>query len=220
MITRVFLPEDSVHDEMNDDVTKMIHSLVENLPMTTEKLPEMKSATAEDGVLQQLVRFLTDGWPSTRANIPSAVSHYRKFKDEIYEVDGLLFFGQKLIIPHQLRPDILRGIHESHLGMEKCKSRAKPVVYWPGMSADIERLVAKCPTCLKHQRSNQKEPLKPHAVPARAWQKLGTDIFEYKSKPYFVIVDYYSKYPVYLLNDKSSCHYQYETSICPTWHPG
>ena len=204
-LSRAFLPEGPVHDEMNDDVTKMIHSLVKNLPMTAEKLLEMKSATAEDEVLQQLIRFLTDGWPSTRANIPSTVSHYRKFRDEIYEVDGLLFFGQKLIIPQQLRPDILRRIHESHLGMEKCKSRARAVVYWPGMSADIERLVAKCSTCLKHQRSNQKEPLKPHAVPARAWQKLGTDIFEYKSKPYLVIVDYYSKYPeICLLNDKSS----------------
>ena len=204
-LSRAFLPEGPVHDEMNDDVTKMIHSLVKNLPMTAEKLLEMKSATAEDEVLQQLIRFLTDGWPSTRANIPSTVSHYRKFRDEIYEVDGLLFFGQKLIIPQQLRPDILRRIHESHLGMEKCKSRARAVVYWPGMSADIERLVAKCSTCLKHQRSNQKEPLKPHAVPARAWQKLGTDIFEYKSKPCLVIVDYYSKYPeICLLNDKSS----------------
>ena len=204
-LSRAFLPEGPIHDEMNDDVTKMIHSLVENLPMTGEKLLEMKSATAEDEVLQQLIRFLTDGWPSTRANIPSAVSHYRKFKDEIYEVDWLLFFGQKLIILQQLRPDILRRIHESHLGMEKCKSRARAVLYWPGMSADIERLVAKCSTCLKHQRSNQKEPLKPHAVPARAWQKFGTDIFEYKSKPYLVIVHYYSKYPeICLLNDKSS----------------
>ena len=194
-LSRAFLPESPVHDEMNDDVTKMIHSLVENLPMTAEKLLEMKSATAEDKVLQQSILFHTDGWPSTPANIPSGVSHYRKFKDEIYEVDWLLFFEQKLIIPQQLRPDILRRIHESHLCMEKCKSRARAVVYWPGMSEDIERLVAKCSTCLKHQRSNQKEPLKPHAVPVRAWQKLGTDIFEYKSKPYLVIVDYYSKYP-------------------------
>ena len=154
-LSQAFLPEGPVHDEMNDDVTKMIHSLVDNLPMTTEKLLEMKSAAAEDAVLQQLIRFLTHGWPSTRTNTPSAVSHYRKLKDEIYEVDGLFFFGQKLIIPRQP----LHRIHESHLGMEKCKSRARAVVYCPGMSAGIERLVAKCPTCLKHQRSNQKEPL-------------------------------------------------------------
>ena len=202
-MSQAFLPEGPVHDEMNDDVTKMIHN---NLPMTTEKLLELKSATAEDTVLQQLIQFLTDGWPSTRVNMPPAVSHYRKLKDEIYEVDGLLFFGQKLIISHQLRPDILCRIHESHLGMKKCKSRARAVVYWPGMLADIERLVAKCPTCLKHQRRYRKEPLKAHAVPARAWQKLGTYIFEYKSKPYLVICE----------QIKSSCHYQYDISVCPT----
>ncbi len=204
-LSRAFLPDGPAPDEMNDDVTKMIHSLVENLPMTVEKLEELKSATVDDEVLQQLVQFIKDGWPSSRVNSPSAVGHYWKFQDEIYEANGLLFFGQKLIIPEKLRPDILRRIHESHLGMEKCKSRARAVVYWPGMSADIERLVAKCSTCLKHQRSNQKEPLKQHTVPARAWQKLGTDIFEYKSKSYLVIVDYYSKFPeISLLKDKSS----------------
>jgi transposase InsO family protein len=204
-LSRAFLPDGPVPDEINDDVTKMIHSLVENLPMTVEKLEELKSATVEDEFLQQLIQFIKDGWPSSRVNSPSAVGHYWKFQDEIFEANGLLFFGQKLIIPEKLRPDILRRIRESHLGMEKCKSRARAVVYWPGISADIERLVAKCSTCLKHQRSNQKEPLKPHTVPARAWQILGTDIFKYKSKSYLVIVDYYSKFPkISLLKDKSS----------------
>ncbi len=39
-------------------------------------------------------------------------------------------------------------------------------------------------------------------MPARAWQKLGT---EYKSKSCLVIVDYYSRFPeISLLKDKSS----------------
>ena len=42
-------------------------------------------------------------------------------------------------------------------------------------------------------------------MPARAWQKLGTDICEYKSKSYLIIVDYYSKYSeICLLNDKTT----------------
>ena len=102
-LSPAFLLEDPVHDQMNDDVAKMIRSLADNLTMTIEKLLGIKSATAEDTVLQQLIRFLTDGWPNTRANIPSALSHYRKLKDEIYEVDGLLFFGQKLILLYEYR---------------------------------------------------------------------------------------------------------------------
>ena len=50
------------------------------------------------------------------------------------------------------------------------------------------------------QTSNQKEPLKPHAVPYRVLAEIETDLFEHKSiKDYLVIVDYYS-----LFKDKSS----------------
>ena len=38
----------------------------------------------------------------------------------------------------------------------------------------------------------RKEPLKPHERP---WQKVGTDLFDWKGKPHLVIVDYYSRYP-------------------------
>ena len=104
-----------------------------------------------------------------------------------------------------MRPDVLNCIHESHLGIEKCKSRARAIVYWPGMSAAIERIVAKCSICLKHQRENQKEPLLPREVPQRPWQKLGADIFELNSNSYLVVVDYYSKYPeLCLLKDKTA----------------
>ncbi len=74
-LSRAFRPDGPVPDEMNDDVTKMINSLVENLPMRVEKLEELKSATVEDEVLQQLAQFIKDGWPSSRVNSPSAVGH-------------------------------------------------------------------------------------------------------------------------------------------------
>ena len=78
-------------------------------------------------------------------------------------------------------------------------------MYWPGMSADIENMVAKCSICLKYRNQNQKEPLMPHETPDRPWQKLGTDIFELYSKSYLIIVDYYSKYTeLCLLRDKTS----------------
>lgn len=165
----------------------------------------MKSETAQDETLQELLKVFKSGWPSHRSKVPSLITHYWQSRGEVHEVEGLLFPGEKLIIPQGMRQDVLNCIHDSHLGIEKCESRARAVVYWPGMSAAIEKMVAKCSICLRHQRENQKEPLLPHEVPQRLWKNLGADIFELNSNSYLVVVDYYSNYPeLFLLKDKTA----------------
>ena len=81
----------------------------------------------------------------------------------------------------------------------KCRALARPVMYWPAMSNDINEMIAKCSTCLKYRRENQREPLTPRDVPLLPWQKLGADIVEYGGSAYL------SKYPeVCLLHGKSA----------------
>ena len=48
---------------------------------------------------------------------------------------------------------------------------------------------------MHHADSNQQEPLQPHDIPRRPWQKIGTDLFDWNGKPYLIVVDYYSRYP-------------------------
>ena len=50
-LSREFLADGSIQDDMDEDVTKMIHSIVENLPMTVDKLADLKSATVEHEVM-------------------------------------------------------------------------------------------------------------------------------------------------------------------------
>lgn len=78
------------------------------------------------------------------------------------------------------------------------------IVYWPGMSHDIHDTVAKCSICLTHRHNNQKKPMIPHAIADRSWQKLRSDVFEHKGKPYLVVVAYYSKFiETSLMRDKT-----------------
>ena len=50
---------------------------------------------------------------------------------------GKLFNGEQVIIPTRMRAEMLRIIYNSHLGIEKCKCRARDVLHWPGMSSEI-----------------------------------------------------------------------------------
>ena len=45
--------------------------------------------------------------------------------------------GDRVILPTSMRPEMLQIIHRSHLGIEKCKQRAKDILYWPGMATQI-----------------------------------------------------------------------------------
>ncbi|GFU83740.1 uncharacterized protein TNCV_858191 [Trichonephila clavipes] len=73
---------------------------------------------------------------------------------------------------------MLQLIHEAHFGIEKCKKRAREIMYWPGMSSDIETLVSQCVICETFKKANSKEPLKPHTVPYRPFEKIRVDIMD------------------------------------------
>ena len=75
--------------------------------------------------------------------------------------------GNRLVIPASRQAKVLQSIHEGHLGIAKCKSRANMCVYW---NNSIEQLVKQCSVCNKYGRANQKEPLQQHSVPSQPWE--------------------------------------------------
>ncbi|XP_033724551.1 uncharacterized protein K02A2.6-like [Pecten maximus] len=90
---------------------------------------------------------------------------------------------------------MLQKIHAGHLGMSKCKQRAREVLFWPGITEDIQNLVKRCEPCQVHQKQQMAEPLLSHPIPLRPWQKVSTDLFELERRPYIVVVDAFSGYP-------------------------
>ena len=89
---------------------------------------------------------------------------------------------------------MIQKVHESHLGINKCIKLARSMLFWPYMNHEIKDKVKNCDVCAKFKTRNCKEPLIPHIIPELPWEKIGVDIFEYKSKNYLVAKDYYSKW--------------------------
>ena len=95
-LSRASLNEKSADSELNDDMEVVMHSLVTNLPLTEEKLTQMKSETAQDETLQELLKVVKSGWPSHRSKVPSLITHYWHLRGEVHEVEGLLLLDEKL----------------------------------------------------------------------------------------------------------------------------
>ncbi|XP_048577115.1 uncharacterized protein K02A2.6 [Nematostella vectensis] len=122
---------------------------------------------------------------------------YWNFREELTIEDGLVLKGERIVIKPTLRPEILDTLHKGHLGQEKCLLRARTTVFWPGITKDVVNLVKTCESCQKHQRHNQKQPILQLEPPSYPWQKVSSDLFDYKGKTYLLVADQYSKFPIF-----------------------
>lgn len=189
-LSHSFLPE--TNESLMSDIEV---NMMNYLPMTAEKYAEFQKFTAEDETLRKLQTVCQDGWPQNKEQVDPELRVYWPFREEVSSMDGLLYKGHKIIVPTKLRSDMLHRIHESHLGVVKCKQRAREVLYWPGMTTQIEEVVAVCSVCATYNRANMREPMMETECPDRPWVKVGVDLFEFGGSHYIVCVDYYSKWP-------------------------
>ncbi|KAJ0174696.1 hypothetical protein K1T71_009804 [Dendrolimus kikuchii] len=179
--------------------------IVENIPISNDKLSIVKKETKCDPQFNILIDYLNKGWPHHKCQLPNEIKSYWSVKNDLFVVDGVLFKDNLVLIPKKMRNEMLKLIHEGHLGIDRCKRRARQVIFWPGMTRDIEMYVKRCVTCKEHSNSPSKEPLMPIHIPELPWHKVGSDIFEFKNKHFLLLVDYYSNFvEVCKLNDLTS----------------
>ena len=75
-------------------------------------------------------------------------------------------------------------------------------VFWPN---HIRQMVKDCELCNRYQHAQPNLPAVQPDLPTRPWKKLGSDIFQFNSANYLIIVHYYSRFPVIRpLNDISA----------------
>ena len=93
-----------------------------------------------------------------------------------------------------MQMDVKNCIHHGHLGVVRCKRRARESVFWPNLNNEIELMLSQCSECLDERNRQQKVTLIEHDVPKRPWEKVGADLMTIHGSDYLLVVDYYSKY--------------------------
>ncbi|CAG4976944.1 unnamed protein product [Colias eurytheme] len=184
----------STEDKIQKDVEGHVNLIIQNTGFSDEKLKLVENETRNDVGLCKAMDYYKTGWPHTKALLDGSAKVYWDIRDEFHVIKNIAFKNHRVIIPTSLRKEMINRIHEGHLGIDKCKNRARDVMWWPGMSADIERAVRRCGVCAQHRAEQPREPLLPHPQPDTPWEVLAADIFQIKNKYFILVVDYYSKY--------------------------
>ena len=182
-------PSESISEDTEAEKVLLAAHLDDIGSLSPQKLRLM---TSRDPILSQVLHCIRTGW----AKNPSAdLQPYNSRQTELYEMDGVIMWGTRVIIPPKARDVILSELHACHFGAVKMKSVARSSVWWPGIDGEIERLSAGCEICQLSRPDPPQEELHPWQWPRRPWSRLHIDFAgPVRGKYYLVVVDSFSKW--------------------------
>ncbi|XP_054282050.1 uncharacterized protein K02A2.6-like [Macrosteles quadrilineatus] len=190
-LSRAPIPDST--DEFTKEVEAHIKVISLNFPATQSRLEQIKNAQILCEECQMLVKYTENGWPKYKKDVPESMRKWYTFKDDLSIIEDLICYKERIIIPFELRKDIINKLHDGHFGSTRTVLRAKQSVFWPGITTEIHNLIENCDTCAKHQ--NQKsEKMIQSDTPDYPWQRIAVDYFDFVKGKYLAVVDYYSRY--------------------------
>ena len=183
-------------EETNVEIIKWTREASECNEATLAALPvtskQISRYTLKDPVLSKVTHCVRTGWPAT---VEESLNNFHNKRNEITIEDGCLLWGNRVIVPDELRAKLMEELHEGHQGIVKMKSLARMHFWWPLIDKQIEDMVRKCAVCQQNADNPPKLSHNSWAWPDRPWRRIHIDFAQFEGDYYFVVVDAYSKWP-------------------------
>uniref|UniRef100_A0A8C1MGR5 Gypsy retrotransposon integrase-like protein 1 n=1 Tax=Cyprinus carpio TaxID=7962 RepID=A0A8C1MGR5_CYPCA len=180
--------------ELMNDITALKESTRAAWPMSCSRLNEVIESTKTDPELQVVMKYVRQGWPKYPSQVPELVKPYFAVKDMLSVCDDLLVYSYRIVVPNVMRAEVKRKLHDGHMGIVKCRERAKQSVWWPGISKEIQVSIENCAFCRINKPAQHREPLMNTPLPDAPWVRIAADICEVNKTNYLVVVDYFSRF--------------------------
>ena len=177
-------PSSSTEDEI------VIAAVIRN---DTEKLTSitwahLSSETQADPHLSVVYQAVLAGFPDSFRDDPAA-SSYWQYRHSLHITDGVIIYNDRVVVPSSLRPNVLDALHAAHQGVSSMGLRARTIVFWPGMTHDIEQRRQSCSECIRNAPSQPALPSQPASPPATPFEQTYADFFDCVGQHYLVIGD-------------------------------
>ncbi|CAK1600456.1 unnamed protein product [Parnassius mnemosyne] len=120
-LSRAPLPDLALDDKLDKKILCQVKLIVNSIPISNNKLTLIKNETKKDFDLCTLLNYIKLGWPHDKCNVIENLKKYWSLKNELYVVDDVIFRDNVVLVPRSLRTDMLKIVHEGHLGIDRCK---------------------------------------------------------------------------------------------------
>ena len=176
----------SLADEMEEILVSAIHGQLEKV--TAISWNHLVKATQKDPALRLLVEQIESG---TLTDIcPSEdITPYWQYRKSLYTCDGVVMYKDRVVIPPSLCRSAVENLHAAHQAVSTMEQRARDIVFWPGMTADIQRIRDACVDCNKIAPLQPSLPSTPAQPPSTPFEQIVADYCDYGGHHYLIIAD-------------------------------
>ena len=164
----------------------------EDVSIAPQRLAEFRQETANDTVMQSPIASIKSGLALSKKECDPKLTPYYDLRSELVEDKGIVFLGERLVVPTSMRNEMLKQIHRSHIGMEGCLRRAREVLYSPLMNAEVKDFISKYSVCQSYRPDQCRKDMHPYPVPSCPWSMLVADLLELGNQQFFIVVHYWS----------------------------
>ena len=106
----------------------------------------------------ELLNIIERGFPEFRHELPNLLQEYHQFRNHLYSFDGVIQYKNCIVIPPELRNEVLTVLHAAHQGITSIMARAESSIFWPGITPAIIYLRANCNNCNRNTPSQPSAP--------------------------------------------------------------
>ena len=177
---------DDVNSEEESIIAGIFSELDKFFAVTWERV---RSESKDDKDVTLLIRLINEGFPKTKSEMPKELIAYWEFRHNLTSIDGVVLYMDRIIVPYKLRSRILENLHSAHQGTAGMFSRAQTIVFWPGITVDIEMARTKCRTCHRNAPSQARLPPNEPRIPKVPFEMIYADYFKLQGSHFLIVGD-------------------------------
>ena len=184
----------SHHPSPNGGLSEGDHAEIAMLRHTTDCTAllwsDITSECATDPTISSLATTVKQGFPFTIGELDDALAPYWNIRKSLVVTDGnVVWYNDRVVLPSTLQPKALEILHSAHQGVSGMEDRARGIVYWPGITRDIQEKRDGCQICCKNAPSQAPLPAMPPDIPSTPFESVFADFFEESGYHFLVAGD-------------------------------
>ena len=149
----------------------------------------VKTESQKDPQIRDLINIIASGFPLSKESLPPTLQDFWKYRNDLYVIDEVVLYKNRIVIPQSLRKDVLQSLHSAHQGVSAMNERAKVEIYWPNITNDIQNVRDSCRDCNRIAQTQPKLPPQDPFVPSTPFEAIACDYFFFMGWYYLIAAD-------------------------------